>query len=291
MSPSERAPSRNNYVNTGTDFISANPMDSDSSDDVVLNSPAEVKLKWRNEQIVKQRLLLANIDGTWRRKQLESCEAANNAQCTFSKLDISWEATLISEFNHSDLDNAIGYVLIDTNKVSSTRHSTPKEKTREKKAFEICPESFEQNCEDSARSLQPTGHPDLPIPCVSGWIAKQRKPRSFGLRLFQTWKSSWFVVVLEGDTLLMNRYDGEAYSTPDKSVRLCPLRCATREPESDGKGRFCFSVAVAGDKRRMLLGAGSSQQAEHWTEVLNSVAHDIRCSASASSSATHVGPS
>jgi hypothetical protein len=253
-----------------------------STDSIHAYSPTEVKLKWRHEQLNKHRLLLLDIDGSWRRKQLECCEGLENVQGTFPRFDISWDSNSQPEASHSESIEGFG-----CKRDGVCTFSTKSFKTHEL-AWDMQEFGFgtdravpvEPTCEAMSVSFPTANQTTRSIPCLSGWAMKQRKPRRFGLQIFQRWKACWFVVAIEGGSLVMNRYDGEAYATPKSSVCLCPVRCALREMDLDGRGRFCFSLALAGGEQRILLCASSRQQADHWTEVLNSVAEDLCCSTS-----------
>lgn len=119
------------------------------------------------------------------------------------------------------------------------------------------------------------------IPVLSGWITKKTKARIFGLRMFQDWKASWYVVKLQAGNLVLDRFCDDQYAIPNKSFHLCPINCAIREAQLDSSGRHCFSVAVIGRSERITLGASSRQQADQWVDKLTFVAGEPRCTAAA----------
>jgi hypothetical protein len=48
------------------------------------------------------------------------------------------------------------------------------------------------------------------------------------------WQKNWFVVVMQPSSLILNRYDGNAFSTPTKVTALDQGRKASREKDLDG---------------------------------------------------------
>ena len=206
------------------------------------SSAAYIKMMWREEQLTRQRLMLNEAGGSLSNTQFSSYEIENEQRC-FSDLDLT-----------SEYDS--GLAVDDTEDIQQ---------------FEFALTIPVKRSESSSYSLATAKPRKNPQPSLSGWISQQTNSRTFGLQVFQIWKSYWFVVSMETKTLILNRQEG-ASSAVQKSFRLCHAECAIRETRLDGNGRFCFSVSVVGAHRRALLAASSPQQAALWTDTLNSIA-------------------
>ena len=82
--------------------------------------------------------------------------------------------------------------------------------------------------------------------------------------------------MMERDALILNRYDGDTFSTPTKALALDREHKASREQALDGRDRFCFSVSTVDSKVPIVLAGDSKAQAENWVATLNSVMAEMR---------------
>ncbi len=203
--------------------------------------PDVLRSKWRQVQILNQKYMSAAIDSTWRQKQV----SGPNEQSTFSQLGLG-----LSESNSSldDFDIS-GFGLSE---------GTPSHLVCGLAACEI----IKTECLQPALSS---------TPCLSGWLTKKKASSISFMTTFSKWKKSWFVVMMESDALILNRYDGDMFSAPTNSMALDLGHKASREPALDGRDRFCFSVSTGDSKARIVLAGDSKAQAENWVATLNSV--------------------
>ena len=210
--------------------------------------PDILREKWRDSQIKNQRHLCAAIDSSWRQKQI----LESKAQRTFSELVLG-----LSDCRSVDDDLRMDFV------------------TSGFKFSEGVPKwSDEQQAGDFDAESVPASPKS--IPCLSGWLFK-KKESSFALMTpFSRWRKSWFVVVMQPDSLILNRYDGDMFGTPTKATIFNLGHNASREQRLDGCDRFCFSVAMVGVKGRIVLAGDSKAQTESWVATLNSVMTEIR---------------
>ncbi len=204
--------------------------------------PEAVRSKWRNVQMQNQRNMYAAIDSTWRQKQV-SATSGSNAQSTFSELDLGQ-----SEHNRVDDFDISGFGIPEGSAKGFDEHS----------ACDVYKSEYVPSALSST-------------PCLSGWLSKKKASSLAFMTPFSRWRKSWFVVMMEPGTLILNRYDGDTFSAPTKATVLDLRRKASREPALDGCDRFCFSVLTVDSKTRIVLAGDSKAQAENWVATLNSV--------------------
>jgi hypothetical protein len=218
---------------------------SEEEDGIAKLQPDALRSKWRHIQIQNQKYLYASIDSTWRKSQVSALSGSQDSQRAFSEL--------VLRSDHSSDD----FITTDFDLSECAWSERIPKWVDGPLTCDIAKDDTVQNA--------------LTIPCLSGWLLQKKSSNVAFLQYFSKWKKSWFVVVAQLDSLILNRYDGDAFSTPAKSIVLDPGYTARREQGLDRSDRFCFSVSAVDCKTRIVLAGACKAQAEHWVATLNSV--------------------
>ena len=221
-------------------------------EEITMLQPDVLREKWRHDQIQRQKYMCSVIDSTWRKKQV----VGSTEQSAFSELVLG-----LSECSGVDDDFKTDFGISDF--VFS--EGAPR-----------CSEEQLACDSDKSESIPMVPSSLKSIPCLSGWLSKKKESSFAFMTPFSRWRKSWFVVVMHPDSLILNRYDGDMFSTPTKATIFDLGHKASREQGLDGCGRFCFSVAMVGVKARIVLAGDSKAQTENWVATLNSVMTEMR---------------
>ena len=215
--------------------------DKEEEGDIPKLQAEELRSKWRDLQIKNQKYQCAAIDSTWRQKQVKAA-SGSNTQSTFSELVVLG----LGDYSSSAED----FFSSDSPKWVD--------------GLSACDKG---GCVQSAQA---------PTPCLSGWLSKKKESSIAFMTPFSRWRKSWFVVTMEPDSLILNRYDTDTFSTPTKATALDLGQKARREQALDGSDRFCFSVLIVDSRARIVLAGDSKAQADNWVATLNSVIAEMR---------------
>jgi hypothetical protein len=222
-------------------------------DDIAKLQPDVLRSRWRHVQIQQQKHLCTSIDSTWRQKQVA---ASSESQPAFTELVLESSCSSAGDFSTDFGISKCGM-----------SEGTPKW-LDEPLACEI----------DKHESFSTT----QTIPCLSGWLLQKKASHVTFMKYFSKWRKSWFVVVVQSNSLILNRYDGDAFSTPANSTVLDLQHDVRREQGLDGSDRFFFSVSSVDCKARIVLAGASRAQAENWVATLSSVMADMRAESACS---------
>ena len=219
-------------------------------DETVMLQPEVLRIKWRHTQIQNQKYMCNAIDSSWRQKQVSS---GSKAQNTFSELVLG-QSECNSVDDHFSTDFGISEFGFSGGIFKRTDE------------FLACDVDKSEGVPSALKS----------VPCLSGWLARKKSSKISFMKHFGRWRKSWFVIMMQPDSLILNRYDGDTFGTPTKAAVLDLGHMASREHALDGHDRFCFSVSTANSNARIVLAGESKAQAETWVATLNSVIAEMR---------------